>query len=141
MEKNPMASSPNLIEYFLIMGYEESYIQEKIIKNFSIQTQTELELAEQKNKKLNPESKILNEYKCRNLPSILFSLGSNFSEPLESEDDLIKDVFPVPPSVLYSIIDNTTIYEPMSNDVVFSNIQNTVVNIGYAHIFTKVKTY
>ena len=70
MEKNPMASSPNLIEYFLIMGYEESYIQEKIIKNFSIQTQTELELAEQKNKKLNPESKILNEYKCRNLPSI-----------------------------------------------------------------------
>ena len=26
MEKNPMASSPNLIEYFLIMGYEESYI-------------------------------------------------------------------------------------------------------------------
>ena len=139
MEKNPMASSPNLIEYFLIMGYEESYIQEKIIKNFSIQTQTELELAEQKNKKLNPESKILNEYKCRNLPSILFSLGSNFSEPLESEDDLIKDVFPVPPSVLYSIIDNTTIYEPMSNDVVFSNIQNTVVNIGYAHIFYESK--
>ena len=141
MEKNPMASSPNLIEYFLIMGYEESYIQEKIIKNFTIQTQAELELAEQKNKKLNPDSKILNEYKCRNLPSILFSLGSNFSEPLESEDDLIKDVFPVPPSVLYSIIDkdNTTIYEPMSNDVVFSNIQNTVVNIGYAHIFYESK--
>ena len=68
---------------FLIMGYEESYIQEKIIKNFTIQTQAELELAEQKNKKLNPDSKILNEYKCRNLPSILFSLGSNFSEPLE----------------------------------------------------------
>ena len=90
MEKNPMASSPNLIEYFLIMGYEESYIQEKIIKNFTIQTQAELELAEQKNKKLNPDSKILNEYKCRNLPSILFSLGSNFSEPLESEDDLIS---------------------------------------------------
>ena len=35
MEKNPMAISPNLIEYFLIMGYEESYIQEKIIKNFN----------------------------------------------------------------------------------------------------------
>ena len=26
-----MAESPNLIEYFLIMGFEELYIQEKII--------------------------------------------------------------------------------------------------------------
>ena len=138
MEKNPMASSPHLMEYFLIMGYDELYIQEKIIKNFNSQTKLELESAEQKSKKINPETKILNEYKCRNLPSILFSLGSNFSEPLESEEDLIKDVFPIPPSVLYSIIDNF-IYEPMSNDVVFSNIQNEVVNIGYAHIFYESK--
>ena len=138
MEKNPMASSPHLMEYFLIMGYDESYIQEKIIKNFNQQTLIELESAEQKSKKLNPETKILNEYKCRNLPSILFSLGSNFSDLLESENEIIKDVFPVPPSVLYSIID-TFIYEPMSNDVVFSNIQNNVVNIGYAHIFYEGK--
>jgi hypothetical protein len=135
LEKNPMASSPHLIEYFLIMGYDESYIQEKIIKNFDSQTQIELELAEQKSKKLNPEIKILNEYKCRNLPTILFSLGSNFSEGLESENELIKRVFPIPPSVLYTIIDNTFAYDPSANDVVFSNIQNTVVNIGYAHIF------
>ena len=138
MEKNPMASSPHLIEYFLIMGYDESYIQEKIIKNFNSQTQIELESAEQKSKKLNPEIKILNESKCRNLPSILFSLGSNFSDPLESENELIKRVFPIPPSVLYTIIDNF-LYDPMANDVVFSNIQNTVVNIGYAHIFYESK--
>ena len=139
LEKNPMASSPHLIEYFLIMGYDESYIQEKIIKNFDSQTQIELELAEQKSKKLNPEIKILNEYKCRNLPTILFSLGSNFSEGLESENELIKRVFPIPPSVLYTIIDNTFAYDPSANDVVFSNIQNTVVNIGYAHIFYESK--
>ena len=138
MEKNPMAISPNLIEYFLIMGYEESYIQEKIIKNFNTQTQLDLELAELKTKRINPESKILNEYKCRNLPSILISLGSNFSESLEDEESIIKEVFPVPPSVLYSIIDNF-IYEPLANDVVFSNIQNDVVNIGYAHIFYESK--
>lgn len=138
LKKNPMASSPNLIEYFLIMGYEETYIQERIIKNFTTQTQLDLELAEQKNKKLNPESKILNEYKCRNLPTILFSLGSNFSENLKEENLLIKDVFPIPPSVLYSIIDNF-IYEPMTNDIVFSNIVNGVVNIGYAHIFYESK--
>ena len=139
LEKNPMASSPHLIEYFLIMGYDESYIQEKIIKNFDSQTQIELELAEQKSKKLNPEIKILKEYKCRNLPTILFSLGSNFSEGLESENELIKRVFPIPPSVLYTIIDNTFAYDPSANDVVFSNIQNTVVNIGYAHIFYECK--
>ena len=138
MEKYPMASSPHLIEYFLIMGYDESYIQEKIIKNFDSQTQIELELAEQKSRKLNPETKILNEYKCRNLPSILFSLGSNFSEGLDSENYLIKRVFPIPPSVLYTIIDNF-LYDPPANDVVFSNIQNTVVNIGYAHIFYESK--
>jgi hypothetical protein len=139
MEKNPMASSPHLIEYFLIMGYDELYIQEKIIKNFNSQTQLDLEIAEQKSKKINPESKILNEYKCRNLPSILFSLGANFPEPLISENDLIKNVFPVPPSVFYSIIDNNLKFEPIPNNVVFSNIQNTVVNIGYAHIFYEAK--
>jgi hypothetical protein len=134
-----MASSPHLIEYFLIMGYDELYIQEKIIKNFNSQTQLDLEIAEQKSKKINPESKILNEYKCRNLPSILFSLGANFPEPLISENDLIKNVFPVPPSVFYSIIDNNLKFEPIPNNVVFSNIQNTVVNIGYAHIFYEAK--
>ena len=34
------------------MGYEESYIQEKIIKNFNAQTKADLELAEQKTKKV-----------------------------------------------------------------------------------------
>ena len=138
MKKNPMALSPHLIEYFLIIGYDELYIQEKIIKNFDSKTLQELELAEQKSKKLNPETKILNEYKCSNFPSILFSLGSNFSEGLENEAEIIKDVFPIPPSVLYAIIDNF-IYEPISNDVVFSNIQNDVVNMGYAHIFYESK--
>ena len=138
MKKNPMALSPHLIEYFLIIGYDELYIQEKIIKNFDSKTLQELELAEQKSKKLNPETKILNEYKCSNFPSILFSLGSNFSEALENEAEIIKDVFPIPPSVLYAIIDNF-IYEPISNDVVFSNIQNNVVNMGYAHIFYESK--
>ena len=146
IEKYPMAESPHLIEYFLIMGYEESYIQEKIIKNFNNKMVLELEEEEQKNRKINPESKIFNEYKCRNLPTILSSIGSNFAKPIPTEL-LIGNVFPIPPSVLYTTTDNF-IYEPYPLNVIFSNIQNNIVNIGYAFIFyenriilNKVKIY
>ena len=145
IEKFPMAESPHLIEYFLIMGFEELYIQENIIKNFNKKMFEELE-EEQKNKKLNPETQIFNEYKCRHLPTILSSIGSNFTEAITTEI-LIKNVFPIPPSVFYTTIDNF-IYEPYPLNIVFSNIQNKVVNIGYAYIFyenriifNKVKIY
>ena len=133
IEKYPMAESQNLIEYFLIMGFEELYIQEKIIKNFEGKMLSELEEEEQKNKKINPETKIFKEYKPLNLPTILFSVGSNFSKPISNEL-LIKSVFPIPPSVFYTTIDNS-IYEPYSLNVVFSNIQNNIINIGYSYIF------
>ena len=128
-----MAESPHLIEYFLIMGFEELYIQEKIIKNFNQNMIIKLEEEEQKQKKRNPESQVFNEYKCRHLPTILSSIGSNFTVPI-STDLLIKNVFPIPPSIYYTTIDNF-IYEPYPLNVVFSNIQNKIVNIGYAYIF------
>ena len=133
IEKFPMAESPNLIEYFLIMGFEELYIQQKIIKNFNEKILLELDEEEQKNKKLNPETKIFKEYKCRHFPTILSSIGSNFSKTIPSEL-LIKKVFPVPPSIFYTTTDNF-IYEPYSLNIVFTNIQNNIVNIGYAYLF------
>ena len=133
IEKYPMAESPNLIEYFLIMGFEELYIQEKIIKNFNEKILLELDEEEQKNKKINPETKIFKEYKCRHFPTILSSIGSNFSKTIPSEL-LIKKVFPIPPPVFYTTIDNL-IYEPYSLNIVFTNIQNNIVNIGYAYLF------
>ena len=36
IEKYPLAESPNLIENFLILGYEESYIQEIILKKLQL---------------------------------------------------------------------------------------------------------
>ena len=133
IEKYPMAESPNLIEYFLIMGFEEIYIKEKIIKYFTEKILLDLDEEEQKNKKINPDRKIFKEYKCRHSPTILFSVGSNFSKPISNEM-LIKSVFPIPPSVFYTTIDNF-IYEPYSLNIVFTNIQNNIVNIGYAYIF------
>ena len=146
IEKFPMAESQNLIEYFLIMGYEDLYIQEKIIKSFTPEMLLELEEEEEKNRKINPEAKIFNEYKCRHLPTILSSIGSNFSNPIDS-DLLIKNVFPIPPSIYYTI-NNNSIFPLSTLNIIFSNIQNNIVNIGYAYIFyenriimKKVKLY
>ena len=133
IEKYPMAESPNLIEYFLIMGYEELYIQEKIFKSFNQKMLLELEEEKEKNKKSNPDSRIFKEFYCRHLPTILSSIGSNFSEPINS-DLLIKNVFPLPPSIFYTINDNIPTSLSTLN-IVFSNIQNNIVNIGYAYIF------
>ena len=144
IEKYPLAESPHLIECFLIMGFEESYIQEKIINNEKMLLKLKEE--EQKKKKLNSETKIFDEYKCRHFPTILSLIGSNFPKEI-SYELLIKQVFPIPPSVFYTTVDNS-IYEPYSLNIVFSNIQNNIVNIGYAYVFyenriiiNKVKIY
>ena len=128
IEKFPMAESPHLIEYFSIMGFEELYIQEKIIKNFSQEMFLKLEEEEQKIQNLNPGAKIFKEYKCRYLPTILSSIGSNFTEPIPIEI-LINNVFPIPPSVIYTTIDNN-IFEPNPLNIVFSNIHKFFFSDG-----------
>ena len=133
IEKYPMAESPNLIEYFLIMGYEELYIQEKILKSLNQEVILELEEEKEKNKKSSPDARIGKKFYNGHLPTILSSIGSNFSEPINS-DLLIKNVFPLPPSIFYTINDNSPTSLPTLN-IVFSNIQNNIVNIGYAYIF------
>ena len=104
-----------------------------VVKNFNEKILLELNEEEQKSKKLNPETKIFKEYKCRHFPTILSSIGSNFTMSIPIEL-LIKKVFPIPPSVFYTTTDNF-IYEPYSLNIVFTNIQNNIVNIGYAYLF------
>ena len=127
IEKYPMAKSPHLIEYFIIMGYEESYIKEKILKNINLRNQSE------QNEK-NIESDLVYEFKCRHLPTILSSISSNFSEPIAEDKILIQNVFPIPPTIYYTSSNNLK-YEPKQVNVIFTNIQNEVVNIGYSYIF------
>ena len=128
IEKYPMAKSYHLIEYFLIMGYEELYIKEKIIKN--INSKIELNEKENENSK---EKKIYN-FKCGHLPTILSSISTKFSEPIAREELLIKNVFPIPPNIFFTSPTNFN-FEPQETNVIFSNIQNDVVNIYYAYIF------
>ena len=134
IEKYPMAESPNLFEYFLIMGYEESYIQEKIIENFDPKIIDKFKEIKSKDKNV----ELFDEQKCRNLPTILFSVGSNFAYPMEDEVNIIRKVFPIPPSVFYTSIDNN-VYEPSDINFIFTNIQNVAIYIGYVFIFYEQK--
>ena len=143
IEKYPMAESPNLIENFLIIGYEELYIQEVIIKNLqTANIAPENEKPEIKGRKGSDVKLYFKDYKCRNLPTILGSISSNFNGGIFDGNQIIEKVFPIPPLVYYGYFENaipTQEYITTTN-VVFTNIQNNVVNIGYAHIFHELRT-
>ena len=72
--------------------------------------------------------------KYQQLQSILLSIDSSFSEPIERKDFFIQNVFPIPPTI-YISSSNNIIYELNKINVIFPNIQNNIVNILYAYIF------
>ena len=125
IEKFPMASSPHLIDYFFILGYEEPYIQEKIIKVINSKIEST---------RNNLEINIFHELKCRHLPTILSSISSNFSEPITGENFFIENIFPIPPSSFY-VSPNNFIYEPNPINIIYSNVQNNIVNFVYTYVF------
>ena len=139
IEKYPMAESPRLIENFLIIGYEDIYFQEVILKNIlPLYNNPESEKIEIKRK--GSDTKIyFREYKPRNLPSILGSISSEFNGGIFYGDQIIEKVFPVPPQVYHGYFDSSTQEVLNQINVVFTNIQNNVVNIGYAFIFYENK--
>ena len=148
LKRMPMAESLKLIEYFLIIGYEESYIQEKIINKYYSNPNLlkELEEEEKKIKKTSEDTIILNEKQCSHLPTIISAISANDSKSVIPEKTIIKNIFPIPPSIYYTPCENTK-YEPYSLNVIFTLIHNDVVNIGYSYIFyesriiEKVKIY
>ena len=107
------------------MGYEEPYIQEKIIKVINSKIESN---------KNDLEMNIINELKCRHLPTILSSITSNFSEPISAEIFFIENIFPIPPSSFY-VSPNNFIYEPNPINIIFSNVQINTVNFIYAFVF------
>ena len=141
IEKYPMAESPHLLENFLIIGYEDLYFQEIIVKNLQpINFIQEIDKPEIKGRKGSDTKLYLKEYKCRNLPTILSSISSDFNKGIFDGNQIIEKVFPVPPGVYYGLVENSP--QEMSNlntNVVFTNIQNDVVNIGYGFIFYDFK--
>ena len=137
IEKYPMAESPHLLDNFLIIGYEEIYLEQVIIKRLDLKDFYQIK--EKRNnigeKDLNGVS-IINEYKCKNFPTILSSISSNFNEGNLDGNQIIHKVFPIPPSIYYS---NDEVYRPYDTNVIFTYIHNNNVNIGYGFIFYELK--
>lgn len=140
IEKYPMAESPRLLENFLIIGYEDTYLQEVIYKNIQNiinQDPDKMEKYETKMRKGSDTKGVYREYKCRNLPTILGSISSNFDGSIFDCNQIIEEVFPVPPSIYYAYQESTP---NDSYNIVFTNIQNNVVNIGYGYSFFEIKS-
>jgi hypothetical protein len=139
IEKYPMAESPRLLENFLIIGYEDIYFQEVILKNIQ-QANNNPENEKPEIKRKGSDTKIyFREYKPRNLPTILGSISSDFSEGIFDGNQIIEKVFPTPPQVYYGFWEAPSQDVLSQTNVVFTNIQNNVVNIGYAYIFYENK--
>ena len=139
IEKYPMAESPHLLENFLIIGYEDIYFQEVILKNIQ-QANNNPENEKPEIKRKGSDTKIyFREYKPRNLPTILGSISSDFSEGIFDGNQIIEKVFPIPPQVYYGFWEAPSQDVLSQTNVVFTNIQNNVVNIGYAYIFYENK--
>ena len=139
IEKYPMAESPHLLENFLIIGYEDIYFQEVILKNIQ-QANNNPENEKPEIKRKGSDTKIyFREYKPRNLPTILGSISSDFSEGIFDGNQIIEKVFPIPPQVYYGFWEVPSQDVLSQTNVVFTNIQNNVVNIGYAYIFYENK--
>ena len=119
IKKYPSLKSINLIDYFLIIGYEDIFIQQKIIK--SIQN-------EEKSSSNN------NKYKCEYFPTVLSSINSEYKGEMMDDEDIIKNIFPETPTILYSSGDSLDI-DTKEKNIIFSKVENQIDNFGYAYYF------
>ena len=87
IKKFPSSSSVHLIDYFLVIGYEELFIQNNIVKN--IQNQDFC-------------NNNINKYKCEEYPTILSSINSDNKEEMLDDEDIVKYIFPEQPYILYN---------------------------------------
>jgi hypothetical protein len=87
--------SSNLIELFMIVGYEKTYITSEILTN------------------LNQETKVDNE---KNEPTILSQITSDSDINMIDDDTLIKLIYPKSPMILTV---NTNVAEPQSTSSIF----------------------
>ena len=79
VEKYPLAKSKNMFESFLIIGYDDIYITEKILKTALSTleiTKYQMNIIEDQ---INYEMTNLINFYCRDLPTILNTITSDFS--------------------------------------------------------------
>ena len=119
LKKYSTSKSIHLIDYFLIIGYEDIYIQEKIIKTIQ-----NIDISSNNN----------NKYQCEDYPTVLSSVNSDYNGDIMEDEDIIRHIFPECPNISYSKGDNLEI-DTKEKNIIFSKVENNIINIGFAYLF------
>lgn len=89
-----LGHSSNLIEYFLLIGYSNEYIQTEIINKISstelLERSTSFE-----------QKPVIQEFKCLDKPEIINSIPGNPTGEMIYDNMILDFLFPSPPSVYY----------------------------------------
>ena len=124
IKKYPSASSIHLIDYFLIIGYEDIYIQEKIIKDIeSIDISTS-----------NTNTKT-NIYKSKNYPTVLSSISSDYEGEIIDDEEIIKNIFPSGEINIYFNKGDNIDIDLNPKTLIFSKKEKDIINNGFTYIF------
>lgn len=119
IKKYPSSSSAHLIDYFLVIGYEELFIQNNIVKNIQNQDFA---------------NNNINKYKCEEYPTILSSINSDNKGEMLDDEDIVKYIFPEQPYILYNKGYNLGI-DIKEKNIIFSKVEKGINNIGYSYTF------
>ena len=140
LKKYPyLGFSPNLLEYFLIIGYDNTVVQKEILPGIDEASKNKIEKSFNEIMQ-SSEPKVFSEYKSPQIPTILNSISSDYDQGMLANDIIINLSFPDPPSIYYSGIDNNQ-FEPNSYSVVFFLNGDTIESNsktlyhGYTYVF------
>ena len=123
LKKYSSSNSIHLIDYFLIVGYEDIYIQEKIIKEIL-----------SKDISSSPNTKT-NIYKAKDYPTVLSSISSDYEGEIIDDEEIIKSIFPSEEvNIYYNKGDNMDINLNPKN-IIFSQKEKNIINNIFAYIF------
>ena len=131
--------SHNLIELFLIVGYENSFINKEVTKIIETNSYSKLDFPTfDKNENLIP-------FQIKTYPSILSIISSDFKYEIISLNLLIKYLLPSPPIFYYSEETNNNNIENKNRNYIFqtnSTIENLKLSFNaYCYNFYEIKKY
>ena len=123
LKKYSLSNSIHLIDYFLIVGYEDIYIQEKIIKEIQ-------------SKEISPSSNTKTSiYKAKDYPTVLSSISSDYEGEIMDDEDIIRSIFPSQEiDIYYNKGDNMDLNLNPKNMIFYKQERNIMTNC-FAYIF------
>ena len=123
IKKYPLSDSIHLIDYFLIIGYEDIYIQEKLIKDI-------------KNKEISLlNNNKTNIFQLKQYPTVLSSISSDYEGEIIDDEDIIKNIFPSESiDIYYNKGDNTDL-DLSPKNIIFTQKEDKIIDNGFAYLF------